>query len=242
MKLKLIQGDFVKTIEVSNETTLKEICKAHVGEKQPKMIQVGGALGKFYRHGDIRKTISELTFYEDSISFYDDLCPVDLSRFMVRFVIRELKIVNNELRKLNDIIDGLTSNQTTSFEYNSMMLLLNEKPKTLGEKLLYENINQLLDWYKEDFEAHLAGYCKLGICRGLMKAQCINACPAHIHIPGFVALMKDRNYELAYKLMRQENPLSAVCGDICARPCEDRCRRGEITGTVGVRALQRFIS
>lgn len=242
MKLKLIQGNFTKVIEVTKNTTLKEIYLEHIGKRRPTMVQVGGALGKLYRKTDVQKTMAELKFYEDSIAFYYDFCPVDFSRFMIRFLIRELNIVNDDIRKLYDVIDGLTNHKTSSFEYGAMMLLLEKKTHTLGEQLLFSNIHQLLDWYEDDFKSHLSGYCKLGVCRGLIQAQCINACPAHIHIPGFVALMKEGDYNAAYKLMRQENPLSAVCGSICARPCEDRCRRGEITGTVGVRALQRFIS
>lgn len=242
MKIKLIHHDFVKVIDVDPATTLKDVYQTHIGKKRPMLIQVGGALGELFQYKDISRTLESLEFYEDSLSFYEEVCPVDLSRFMIRFVIREQNIVNDNLKKIYGVIDGLTNGQASEMDYQLLFLMLEFKPKTLGEKLLYNNLNQLLSWYEDVFKEHLDGYCSFSICRGLMKAQCINACPAHIHIPGFVALMKDQRYEDAYRLMRHENPLSAVCGYVCARPCEDKCRRGQITGTVGVRALQRFIS
>ncbi|MCH4888163.1 hypothetical protein EZV73_11300 [Acidaminobacter sp. JC074] len=242
MKLKLYYQSQVKEVEVLESMTLKDLFYKHFTSKRPSLIQVGGGLGSFYKGFDIRKTLSELKFYEESILFLDDFCPVDYSRFMLRFVMRELGIVNESLKKLYQLIEDLTNGSSDENTLDILRIRLSKPGKTLGEKLACKNISQLLEWYEDEFESHVKGACSLGICRGLFKAQCINACPAGIHIPGFVALMKDDDYDQAYKLMRQENPLSSVCGSVCARPCEDRCRRGEITGTVGVRALQRFIS
>ncbi len=235
-----IQGD----VEVSLNETLKTLYKRLGGQKSPHMIQVGGALGLLLKDYDINTSIETLQseFYEPSIAYINDFCPVDYMRFMCRFVLRELNIVNDFTRKIYDLVNGMTENKTSTTDYNYLKILIKDIPDSLGEKLLLRNLTKIIEFYEEDILKHLQGHCKLGICRGLIDAQCINACPAHIHIPGFVALMKDGKYEDAYALMRQENPLSGVCGSICARPCELRCRRGEITGTVGVRALQRFIT
>ena len=245
MKIKIIgpltiQGD----VEVTLDETLKSLYKRLGGQKIPHLIQVGGALGLLLKDYDINSRIGDLKkeFYEPSIAFLDEFCPVDYMRFMSRFVLRELNIVNEFTLKIYDLVNGMTEHKTTTTDYKYLKILLKDIPETLGEKLLLKNLSKMIEFYEEDILEHLNGNCKLGICRGLIDAQCINACPAHIHIPGFVALMKDGKYEEAYALMRQENPLSGVCGSICARPCEIRCRRGEITGTVGVRALQRFIT
>ncbi len=239
MKLNIITNEKV-ILEVSGLESIKEIA-ASVNVK-PRLFQVGGALGGLYRDYDSLKILNDFDMYEDSLIFLTDFCPIDYARFMCRFVIRELNIINDTIRKVHDAVEGLTRHKTTDLEFKFLKLLLEEKTSSLGETLLYKNIKQLIEWYEPEFINHIDGYCKQGICRGLIQAQCINACPAHIHIPGFVALMKDEDYAAAYQLMRQENPLSSVCGSVCARPCEIRCRRGEITGTVGVRALQRFIS
>ncbi len=242
MKLKIYYKKEMFDINVKEDWSLKEIFYNYFNGPRPKVIQTGGPLGELYRGIDIRKPLNALNFYEDSILFLDEFCPVDYARFMIRFVIRELNIVNNELKSIYNIVDGFTRGEGDQTSFDMLELLLKKSVKSKGEVLLYKNIKQLLNEYSNVFYEHINGHCQLGICRGLIKAQCINACPAKIHIPGFVALMKEDRYVEAYKLMRQENPLSSICGSVCARPCEDRCRRGEITGTVGVRALQRFIS
>jgi NADH-quinone oxidoreductase subunit F len=38
----------------------------------------------------------------------------------------------------------------------------------------------------------------------------------------------------------QENPLPAICGRICTRPCEHKCRRGTVDEPVAIRDLKRF--
>ncbi len=233
-------------IESVADESLKEIFARVGGEKRPKLIQVGGPLGRLLVDGEINISVKDLSndLIENSISFYDDLvCPVDFMRFMVRFTIRELNIVNDNLKKVYDIVDGMTNGKTELIDLKYLNVLIKDTYTTTAEKLLYKNLAFVLEYFKSEVLAHIKDkFCKNSICRGLFEAQCINACPAHIHIPGFVALMKDKKITEAYKLMRQENPLSSICGSVCARPCELRCRRGEITSTVGVRALQRFIS
>jgi len=237
MKINIIEKT-TYTIDVNNSDTLLDIIKT-CGLKA-QLVQVGGPLGEFVKAYDLNKTIDEFDLLENNIMIINSFCPVDLSRFMSRFLIRELNIINQDMKRLNELLDHLTSGQYVDVDY--FVSLLNRPYKTLGERLLVRNIKWLYSEYQQEFIAHQNGYCKASICRGLFKAQCINACPAHIHIPGFIALMKNKDYKSAYQLMRQENPLSSVCGSVCARPCEIKCRRGQITGTVGVRALQRFIS
>ena len=38
------------------------------------------------------------------------------------------------------------------------------------------------------------------------------------------------------------NPLAAICGHVCAAPCETACRRGRIDQPVAIRALKRFVA
>lgn len=245
MKINMIGlKEIVGVIDTNENDTLKTIYRQLGKKKAPKAIQVGGALGPLYKDYDINQTIDSLEeqFYEPYIAFLEDFCPVDYMRFMCRFLMRELNIVNDSLKKVYGIILKMTENKSSHTDYKILKMLLDENPISLGEKLLFKNIKTIIEYFDVEIVEHINAHCRLGVCRGLIHAQCINACPAQIHIPGFVALMKDKKYEEAYMLMRQENPLSGVCGSICARPCEDRCRRGEITGTVGVRALQRFIS
>lgn len=76
----------------------------------------------------------------------------------------------------------------------------------------------------------------------LGHAPCKTACPAHINVQGYIQLIKKREYIKAVNLIRERNPLSAICGRVCHHPCEINCTRGRVDSPVAVRQLKRFAS
>lgn len=72
--------------------------------------------------------------------------------------------------------------------------------------------------------------------------RCQHRCPAHMDVPGYIRLISQGRYLESYKLMLETNPLPAVCGYICARPCETRCKRGDFDKPVSIDALKRFVT
>ena len=71
---------------------------------------------------------------------------------------------------------------------------------------------------------------------------CLAACPVHTNAGLYVAAIADGKDELAYLTARLPNPFASVCGRVCAAPCEDACRRGEIDTPIAIRALKRFVT
>ncbi|MBM4351655.1 MAG: hypothetical protein FJ106_17400 [Deltaproteobacteria bacterium] len=71
---------------------------------------------------------------------------------------------------------------------------------------------------------------------------CQEACPIHQDARGYVALIAKGKFKEALELIRQANPLPAVCGFICHHPCEEACLREEVDRPVPIRLLKRFIS
>ncbi len=71
---------------------------------------------------------------------------------------------------------------------------------------------------------------------------CLAACPVHTNAGMYVAAIADGRDELAYLTARLPNPFASVCGRVCAAPCEDACRRGEIDRPIAIRALKRFVT
>lgn len=71
---------------------------------------------------------------------------------------------------------------------------------------------------------------------------CLAACPVHTNAGLYVAAIADGDDELAYLTARLPNPFASVCGRVCAAPCEDACRRGEIDEPIAIRALKRFVT
>ncbi|MCD6499519.1 MAG: FAD-dependent oxidoreductase [Deltaproteobacteria bacterium] len=71
---------------------------------------------------------------------------------------------------------------------------------------------------------------------------CSRACPVGIDVKGYVTHIADGDFEGAEALIRRENPMASVCGQICSRPCERECSRNEQEGApVPIRALKAFV-
>jgi len=80
---------------------------------------------------------------------------------------------------------------------------------------------------------------------GILKighAPCKTTCPANINVQGYVQLIKKKEYIKAVNLIRERNPLSAICGRVCTHPCEAACTRSNADEPVAIRLLKRFAS
>jgi NADPH-dependent glutamate synthase beta subunit-like oxidoreductase len=73
------------------------------------------------------------------------------------------------------------------------------------------------------------------------EAPCRLACPAGESIARWIELVRQGNYAAAWALIREDNPLPAVTGRVCAHPCEAACNRAAYDGAVAVNALERFV-
>ncbi len=73
-------------------------------------------------------------------------------------------------------------------------------------------------------------------------APCKAACPAHISVQGYVALAARERFEEALRLIKEENPLPAICGRVCHHPCESICTRGEVDEPVAIDFIKRFVA
>jgi len=76
----------------------------------------------------------------------------------------------------------------------------------------------------------------------LGQSPCKVACPAGISVQGYVNLIAAGRYREALAVIRQENPLPAVCGRVCTHPCEAACARGKLDEPIAIRDLKRFVA
>ncbi len=65
------------------------------------------------------------------------------------------------------------------------------------------------------------------------------ACPSHTDISRYIAFIADGRYADSYELNREHNVFPGCLGRMCARPCEDACRRKEIDAPIGICYLKR---
>jgi len=73
---------------------------------------------------------------------------------------------------------------------------------------------------------------------------CKQTCPAGVDVQGYISLIDKGRYSDAVALIKETNPLPAICGRVCVRPCEAACRRNlmEEGAAVGIDYLKRFAS
>lgn len=71
---------------------------------------------------------------------------------------------------------------------------------------------------------------------------CMSACPSHTDISRYIALIADGRYADSFELNREHNVFPGCLGRMCARPCEDACRRKEVDAPIGICYLKRVAS
>ncbi len=74
------------------------------------------------------------------------------------------------------------------------------------------------------------------------KHACSLQCPLGTVPEGYVNMIAEGNFQAAYDLITELNPLPVTCSMICDHPCETDCKRGLlIDEPIAIRALKRFI-
>jgi NADPH-dependent glutamate synthase beta subunit-like oxidoreductase len=79
-------------------------------------------------------------------------------------------------------------------------------------------------------------------CYDTGTAPCKTACPAHIAIQGYLRMAAQGRYKEALALIKQDNPLPAICGRVCNRRCEAACTRGTVDDAIAIDEVKRFLA
>jgi NADPH-dependent glutamate synthase beta subunit-like oxidoreductase len=70
---------------------------------------------------------------------------------------------------------------------------------------------------------------------------CNDACPAGENIQRWLYHAESGDYEAAWRTLVVDNPMPAIMGRVCYRPCETPCNRAKIDEAVGINAIERFL-
>lgn len=71
-------------------------------------------------------------------------------------------------------------------------------------------------------------------------SPCRLNCPLGNDIAQFIAHIDKHDFQRAYQVIVEENPLPGVCGRVCFSPCEKNCNRSQYDEGISIRALERF--
>jgi len=71
-------------------------------------------------------------------------------------------------------------------------------------------------------------------------APCQGACPSGIHVPDYIALVREGRLLEALALVHDKLPFAAFCGRACPHPCEQVCVRNEYGAPISIMAIKRY--
>ncbi|MBI5569750.1 MAG: FAD-dependent oxidoreductase [Desulfomonile tiedjei] len=120
--------------------------------------------------------------------------------------------------------------------------ILNEAAKCSVCQSAGELLADGLNYFRDDFvEAIRSGVNDRSVSYvGNISAPCMNTCPCHINIPGYVEMLQEVRYEEALKIIREEMPLPGITGRVCPAPCEKACSVANLGDVaIPIRVLKR---
>jgi NADPH-dependent glutamate synthase beta subunit-like oxidoreductase len=70
---------------------------------------------------------------------------------------------------------------------------------------------------------------------------CNHGCPAGENIQQWLYHAESGDYEQAWRVLVEDNPLPAVMGRVCYHPCATACNRAQLDEAVGIHGVERFL-
>ena len=173
------------------------------------------------------------------------LCPVDMSLNFLRLCHAQTcgkcvpcRVGLSQLSVLiEQVLDRTASLETIDLIESTAQVIADSADCAIG----YEAAHMVLKGvrgFREDYEEHmLHGRCICGLSH---PVPCVSTCPAHVDVPGYVALVREGRYGDAVRLIRKDNPFVSACAYVCEHPCEGQCRRRMVDDAVNICGLKRF--
>lgn len=173
------------------------------------------------------------------------LCPVDLTRSFIKMCLAQscgkcvpCRVGLRQLARLFDnVLDGEATEETVENIKLTAEGIYYSADCAIGyeaAKLALKSVDGCID----DFESHIHnGFCS---CNSNQPVSCVKSCPAGVDIPGYIALVQQKRYADAVRLISRDNPMPTTCAYICEHPCENRCKRTIIDAPVNIRGLKKM--
>ena len=227
------------------------------GDRAFKAVQIGGPSG-----GCIPAKLLDLPVDYESLTaagammgsggmivMDDKTCMVDIAKYFLNFLRDEScgKCVScrEGTQRMCEIVSKITDGQATLEDIS----LLEELAAAVKDASLCglgqtaaNPVLSTLRYFRAEYEKHvLEKRCPAMVCKEIVSSPCQYICPIDQEASTYIALIAQKKYEEAFRVIRKDNPLPSVCGRVCSRACESVCRAGEIGEPIAIRALKRFV-
>lgn len=173
------------------------------------------------------------------------LCPVDMSLNYLRLCHAQTcgkcvpcRIGLGQLEVLiEQVLDRTATMETINIIERTAKVIADSAGCAIGYEAAYMVLKGIRG-FREDYEEHV----QHGRCISALSypVPCVSACPAHVDVPGYVALVNEGKYEEAVRLIRKDNPFPSACAYVCVHFCEAHCRRAMVDDAINICGLKRF--
>ena len=173
------------------------------------------------------------------------LCPVDMSLVFLNLCHAQTcgkcvpcRIGLSQLATLiTDVLEGRATLKTIDLIEKIARVIKNSSDCVIGREAAQMVLRGVIG-FRDDYIEHIEHHRCL--CSLNQPVPCVALCPAGVDIPGYIALIGDKRYSDAVRLIRKDNPFTVACAMVCEHPCESRCRRNMVDDSINIRALKRY--
>ncbi|MFC2166576.1 FAD-dependent oxidoreductase [Acidobacteriota bacterium] len=263
-KIFSLVGKIINTglVEVPMGITLREVIYDIGGGipegKEFKAVQTGGPSG-----GCLPKENLDLPIDYESLAragsimgsggmivMDENTCMVDVAKFFLNFLRDESCGKCISCREGTQRMWEIVTNITEGCGKEEDLFLLEQLARTVKDASMCglgqtaaNPVLSTLNHFREEYEDHIIRKkCPALVCKEIVSSPCQYECPIDQEASVYIALIAQKRFEEAYKIIQKDNPLPSVCGRVCHHPCENVCRAVEMGEAISIRSLKRFVS
>ena len=178
-------------------------------------------------------------------SYPPGMCPISLYRSLLQISMNQScgKCVpcRDGLVEVDRMLSSILAGSADENVVEKMEKLCHLIAKTSDCAVGISAANLILDSLEEfadEYESHVKEHRCISDVK--QTIPCVTLCPAHVNVPGYIALIKEEDYAGAIRVIRDRNPFPTACAYVCEHPCESKCRRAIVDEPINIRGLKKY--